>query len=764
LTFKQPTAGSYTKFVFYYKRAIASETVWSVVEVLDKPGSGQNITFKIGPMLGAIYSYKGIVYYTDGKASEYFTVGQFDATGALASQDPSDLTQVVASAWTNPNTTPTGVSARDDYLSAVSINVNALDVAQDPRRFVLTVTQEINAKPLNYDVVGFKVYYKDSTDTYWQEANITNWDNPYVPGLASQLLPFGVGSPETDASVTYSLIVRILYKDGSESSVQHRFMNIPVISRSDLFVKAQGTMTGNTMTITSKLNSNNITNGMIVYAPGITANTRVVSQTSGTTGGAGNYTVTQSSTLTSTVFTINEPAAYPWNPIYGMLGKENVSAYSFITEANAPPGSVGSNANLAVALDSIGSNDATNAIKFYIIPPAVADRDDWRGVRVRYRKVVAGANPAFITQDYRDTFFNGLTVGPVTIPGIVYGEKYEYVITPLYNTYSGGVPTLNESTKSWFLVGTLDTYNSQFYTQNNVNGSWLTSFNPQPLETNIALGRVATSFPQADPTIQIVSFNAIVDPLKVGGLTSTPNTYSQEFLEDASGYQMNSYLSLEYYHAHITGFQELYIYRRVNRPKATPRWTYEGIGQWEKVTVTRTNGSGNVIANFRGPLSDLRFAAKLSGATYIPALTMNAKLIPSSSPPQIAPSAAKAPSTTSPADLFYYSSPHNASTAGHEYLFVVKANGVVSSKGLLVYGVASSPVTGGKIFNQLPGVRPQVVDVANYNNFPAGQLRNLDEARTAVAASKLAFGASLYYADINTKVATFPTLSPGLDT
>jgi hypothetical protein len=730
LSTKQPTLASYSHFQFFYKRAVTSETVWTLLQVTERPGAGSTITFKIGPLIpNTIYNYRTLVYYGVDTRSEYFAVGQFRVGAAGTSEVPSDTQQVYASAWTTPDTQRPTSSRRDDYFSTIQGSITIQDAIGATRAnqstINFTVTQEINANPVNWDVAGFKVWVRNSNATFWTE--YTETPSNYVPGLGYNWT-VGLAPPDTDPAVTYEFIFRILYKNGDLSSQQHYFNSVkPLVGT---IVDTIGSQTGTTLTVTSRLSASFIQPNSFIYAPGGTANVRIISQLTGSTGSTGTYQMSASQTLANgTSIRFIDRNSYPINPIYGKLGREAVSNR---TIEITPPGFTGVNANVVVGINSIEHKEGSApGIRLFYQPPSVNDRNNWRGIRLRYRKVSQPSDGKFTQYDYTNrtikTGGNGQSeVGPLERP-IELFEPYEYVLTYLFTPDNGA--TVVEGNNSLYMLGTISPYLSQdWYAKAIPNariGEWKQSFNIQTMLTSTALNTINAALPTIDAQIQIAGCKVI----------NLPQFYQNgvPLFDNGSAYVLGRYLELEFSHQHIAGYQQLEVYRRANVPDTNIRTylgqtlRYQGVGRWEKVSITRTNNSGNVIVNLRGPTDPFEFGY-LFGGTYRP--------VAGATPPQVEWSYVTETGIKPYAGLGT-TGYNRTSTTAQEFLFVVRTIGGLSSTGLRVFITNGGSVTATSV-DQLVGTRPAQVLVSSYESYDAGFLRNLSEARTTLPADKLA--------------------------
>lgn len=730
LTAKQPTMAGYSHFQFFYKRAVSSETVWTAVQVNERPGAGNNIVFKIGPLIpNNVYNYRTLAYYGADTHSEYYGVGQFRVGAAGTSESPSDTTQVFASAWTTISTEQPTQGRRDDYFSTIQGSISIQDVVgvtlANQTTINFSLTQEINTNPVNWDVAGFKVWVRDSTDTYWTEYVIT--PSNYVPGV-SYTWTYAANNPDADPATTYEFVFRILYKTGEVSSQQHYFNGVkPLIGT---IVDTTGSQTGTTLTVANKLSASFIQAGSFIYAPGGTPGVFIVSQLSGTTGSVGTYQMSASQTLSSgTQIRFIDKNSYPINPIFGKLGREAASARSIELP---PPGFIGVNANVIIGMNAIEHSEGTTPqIRMFYQPPAIGDRGEWRGVRLRFRKTAPGSDGRFVEYTYTNrtvkTGGNGISeVGPLERP-IELNQPYEFVLTYLFTADNGA--TISEGNNSLYMTGMISPYLSKDWYEKAIDngrlGEWKQSFNIKTMPTTTALQSINAALPTADPLIQIVGCKVI----------NLPAFYQNNvpLFDNGSAYVLGRYLELEFSHQHITGYEELHVYRRANVPDTNVRTylgqtlRYQGVGRWEKVTVTRTNGSGTVVVNLRGPTDPYEFGSIFNGV-YRP--------VAGSNPPQVEWSYVTETGLKPYAGLGTVAYGRSSTTA-QEFLFVVKTTGGVSSRALRVY-IKNGGSFSATSVDQLLGTRPDEVLVNSFEAFDAGFLRNLSEARTPLPANKLA--------------------------
>lgn len=225
LEFLQPGTPNYQSTHLWYKRNISSETVWTFQEVTDKPGEGNLISTRIGPLLnGFQYSVKTRVKYDTNQFSRFVNTSILNPA-STGEEDPADFQETVGSGWTL-NTDPLPLT-RDTYLrSVVGQTLLTLGSPRTPRAMSVSLTQEIYNIPVNAYVRGVNIYYKPSVNKFWNRAQVS-FDGTYVPGTAYTFdLPFGLGAAGTYQ--LYDFVFRLRYSDSTEAEVQYRAMGVRV--------------------------------------------------------------------------------------------------------------------------------------------------------------------------------------------------------------------------------------------------------------------------------------------------------------------------------------------------------------------------------------------------------------------------------------------------------------------------------------------------------------------------------------------------------
>lgn len=376
VSFLQPAHPQYAGVVFWYKRNISTETVYTQVENTNKPGAGLNTTHIFNGLIKGSTPYIVIsrVKYVDstGAVSYSSFANKFglNVTGAVSTENPQDNPEVVQSGWQPPNTTPdpTQKNTLFDFIQAQPTYASA-GVPTTERGLNITVRQDINNSAFTNEVKGVKIYYKLASATFWK--NYThNFDGSYFPGqnytFDSTGMDLGLSTyPNPDDTTdNYSFIFRFFYSDGSEGTQQIRFANADI---------------------------ENTTNA-VVFGFGV---------------GSG-----------SPVTAINEPS-------------------TAFTPEPEPPGSVIDTREIEISVKTTGNALQGNFIVWEINPPDASNRSNWYGVRVRSRQVPLGGGDAaaFDVTDYFPVNQPTAGIWQIRHP-IQYDVEYQYVLTPVVR-YSG---------------------------------------------------------------------------------------------------------------------------------------------------------------------------------------------------------------------------------------------------------------------------------------------------------------------------------------
>jgi hypothetical protein len=402
---------------------------------------------------------------------------------------------------------------------------------------------------------------------------------------------------------------------------------------------------------------------------------------------------------------------------------EKVTAYQFLTyEQGVQSGAIADARDSKIGVVSIydsyssPSNNRLPAPSMTVVinPPDASIRDLFRGFKVYVRALLAGVNPTVSEFIYRSTVLNweGGTQQAFDVPltSIGYNKKFDIIVVPL--VYYGNA----------VIEGRYCQYGSGYL--NNIprgddypsTGNWVTSFNFKETASAVALNTIATFIPQPQPVINLVGWEAYKDQEDE---FPTPGIYQADYYAKTTPY-LNQFYRLTYSVAHISGFNELQIYRRSTGPQIKGLVnTYYSQGRWEKITVTATNTAPNTVKVFlRAPTPREEYSPNKTylQAGYKPGITSNPKL--------------------SAYTLFYPSiSPDD------EFIFVVKANGSVSTKAIYMKGDTLNATEGAGFKDLLPTHIAQEIDFPGGvgTEAPNGWEKRLVDARATPVAVNLLF-------------------------
>ena len=389
----------------------------------------------------------------------------------------------------------------------------------------------------------------------------------------------------------------------------------------------------------------------------------------------------------------NNFGQYDFDPFYGTIAKssgdEDVSAYSLITVDNAPPGAVLDPRDFQISFQtqySLASNRRENIV--FVLNEVDDDDKVWQGVRMYYRPVVAGENPDYEVVNFLPITRDAAGLLTFTHP-IIFDKHYEYVLVPI--VYYNSAKT--QTNQAWYGSGAIHDR-----LVNGLTPNFFELLNFKLIDTDVALNNIKTTFAQTDPTVQVQKWSLIQ--------TSTTNVGSNYI-----------YYQLQFYHQHITGYEDLTIYRR-NRNTNFNYTNYYGVGRWEEITVTDTNTDPNgvVTVNLRAPIDYTEYTS--TGTATQNALYDNAG-----------------------------AEPLSRNQSYDEFFLVVNYSSSSSSKGLFLNGI--KPVRYNTEIDGLAGYGPPAeIEVSKFNTYPSGNERNLTDARAPVANSaiwiKEAYGTGNY--------------------
>jgi hypothetical protein len=444
---------------------------------------------------------------------------------------------------------------------------------------------------------------------------------------------------------------------------------------------------------------------------------------------------------------VSPVATYPYNPFYGIAPNvKTITEYPIITVDQAPPGSVASALDTKLGIGSGNSGiryktaGTSQGMAFYLDPPDVSNRATWRGTKIRYRPVTAGANPSLTTQIDRNVLPNP-TSGIIYIEtwGITFDQVYEIIITPI--VVSGGVE--QEATYSLFGHGLV--HNRTSATDYPANDNWAPSFNFQLIDTKTALNTAGQAFAAVNPTVDIISADVRLSKF---GNTSSSYYYKAT---GSTTVERTPYLRLVYNGDKITGLSKIIVYRR-ERQNAT--WytsptsgyaKYYTVGRWERIEITHT-GTGNKIVNLRVPTSYQEFDPYYQVSGYT-----GKNLV-------AATSAGEAAGTV----------PLSASPFQYTDLVIVAVVGTTES-GLGTFIRGKSVIVTSSSWTTVDLISPNKPTIINYSTdpvisnttFDAGFQRRISEARSPVATASTDKYPARNYSGVTTPTIALATPADG---
>jgi hypothetical protein len=374
VTWLQPAHPQYAGVKFYYKRNIATETVFTEVESTVIPGAGQTAQHTFENLFrGTIpYLVTARVFYRSSQGqlsySRFITKFALNVSGAISSENPQDFPEVVTPGWQPPPTTPEP-NPRDTILDtfAASTTFVSTGVPTEDLGLNISLVQDVFTRPPNFEVQGINIYYRQQNTEFWR-LHTEIFDGSYFPGQAYAFVPaldLGLRQHPNTATARWDFIFRLVYRDRSESTQQLRFMGVLV----------------------ETVNGNNVMGaGVGVFSPLL--------------------------------------------PLRESVDK--------LQPVLLPPGAETDPTLIRIGVEVTRSSFTGQNIIWRIQPPALTDRSRWIGVKVRSRTVPLGggnAGPFEVTEVYpvpqdRDGFFS------ITVP-TVYDQRRQYVLTPVVRVAPG---------------------------------------------------------------------------------------------------------------------------------------------------------------------------------------------------------------------------------------------------------------------------------------------------------------------------------------
>ena len=535
LTAKQPSHAMFAGVNIYY--ALNSSTGYTLLEDRQRPGAGGSYTIDVGPLAvvasiqASANQYKAYirVTYTTSELSTKFTLLTLNPANSEAAGTNPSEVAQIASS-SWPTLSLAPAGARDTRVDICRVLVS--QPQSNPRTATIELSQDVRTQNINFDVTGVNIYAKSDASTYWTKTS-------YV---------FSNYSPGSLTSFAYTGYLGALGTGISGSTIVTGGGAIYTFVFRLTFV--DGTESSQQYVATGKVQNPG-------YATGTGINIFY---------GIGQGT---DSAVTKT----------------GYMGVNDLAI------TLEPPGAATAALDIQLSVDTTFTT-STTGINFVMFAPT-AQVDKWQGIRVRYRPVVPGTNPAFTTQDFTSatdisTFTSGTTIytGTYNLSAAKKDTYYEMVITPLVRTTAN----YQEAKISSYGMGyvsqnTTDQNYPKIFTASGA-ANWSPLWRWTQMDTGIATNTLNRTFDSANPVASVRSCIAYVTPPTQGKNSQNQSTT-----------QIREYISLTYDCSNIPTFSKLYVYRR--HFFATPSGSsteakYFGIGRWERITATASSGTLNL--------------------------------------------------------------------------------------------------------------------------------------------------------------------------
>jgi hypothetical protein len=374
VTWLQPAHPQYAGVKFYYKRNIATETVFTEVDSTVIPGAGKTAQHTFENLFRGTTPYIVIarVFYRSSQGqlsySRFITRFALNVSGAISSENPQDFPEVVQPGWQPPPTTPEPNPRNTifDNFAATTV-LESPGVPAEDLALSMALVQDIFVNAPNFEVQGVNIYYRQQNADFWN-LHSEVFDGSYFPGQPYSFTPeldLGIRQHPNTATARWDFIFRFVYRDRSESTRQLRFMGV-LVERTD---------------------------GNNVMGLGV---------------GVGS-------------------------PILAI--QESVDKFQPVL---TPPGVVVDPTTIRIGIQQTGNSFTGQNIVWRIQPPDVVDRTNWVGVRVRSRQVPIGGGAAgpFDIADYFPVPQPQAGIFQITHP-TVYDQRRQYVLTPVVRVAPG---------------------------------------------------------------------------------------------------------------------------------------------------------------------------------------------------------------------------------------------------------------------------------------------------------------------------------------
>jgi hypothetical protein len=632
IAFYQPDNAMYESLYIYYKRASASVTNWEFIEVKERPGPGRLTRVRVGPLDTStgtpVFDLTTRVKYVTGDFSQVINSIQMSPSPGGGISNPIDYQETVSPGWNIP---VSGVVQRNDYiayLTATPLIVSGI------RNLSMTMQQDLEFHPINPDIKGIKIFYKQSAAQYWNETEI-----PFIGYANGDKAPVQLGNLGAPGSAPgYDFIFRIAYKDLTYSTWQVRYMNANV-----------------------------------------------------------------------------EPSAGVDPFTSASRSVEQTASYSFLTVGQAvDSGTITNPIDMRIGIAGNFVNAAGTGLTTHFLAPDSSVQQFWAGVKVYYRQVIPGSNPAYTSQTFYGitaSTLGTLTTYPATVP-IQINTEYQYLVVPLV-LQSGSIV---EGNYGWFGQATVHNISTRLDYPN--DGNWIARFNWRQDLVTLLRGDFTSTFPtnaklpvvtsytmeNANPTQggapTVFYFN-----IGIGGGYGSITTIAEIYRVVVSVQHLGS------------DFSKLYLFRRHNAGLQGTTNNYYGIGRWEKLTFDTAN------PNYASGVFTLEIKSPTTYKEYTPNVGFGGNIW-------------SYDRTTYTPDI-YHPRKFYTEVSDELYLVVETVSGGVSNQAIRLNGYngqGSSFATVDLLHASGP---PQAVawPPSDASSYIAGRERNLSEARTYLANS-----------------------------
>lgn len=697
--FTQPNDGMYKYSIVWIRPNRYS--AWQEYRLDSIPGPGRDINWTYGPNAEGIYEAYVRAYATDDRASNKVIYFQLSSRGDSRAQGRTVTaleTKQATEGWQLPQQDITQPNNYDDNIDFFELKPSLISsVPQDPRRLKGRIQQVTNtlSTPLNNLVVGFRIYYRLANGTYWNYEDVSFPAN-YVPG---QMVSFEL---QGDFGISHHPASWTTVDPNSATYTNQTYRFLVRLLYADKTPAKKQLRPGN---------------GRVEYSAGLFDFL--------TYGTVGNIIYSETIPADFELLTVDQDPNKNYQE--GLAVVPNI--FSIVPSSKA--GFITVNSNLP----------KDNSGNFF---------SKFLGNRIRFRKIVAGTNPPFTVIDTGRIAGNANVIITNISTGWEYGSKYQFVITSVFRDSSGEYESLQSlSTDSVNISSSAWQFKTNVYSD----------FNFSVKNTREALSELKETF-AALPTINAVSWSKkqVLQSNAVG-------VGNKEISKFGSQINLNNYFRLTFQpdgdSTHII------VYRReYNSVGATRSGTNTGfarywlLGPWEKVRISLSSLSANAdgfkVLNVRGPIDYTYFDPYyqiISGRPLVNTSYGTAGTFPA---PGRTPNFQGA--------FPYRRLGNNEATVTtntrSEFLFVLDNNGAVNPNGLLLRDFFTYD-SGRDYKSEVEGFgangvsRDTVVVVNDYNTFPNGFGRNINEALTSFESNNISLS-SLHAVELR----DVPTASP----